>query len=92
MLPFWQSLKPGTPFKWDSEVDELYEELKSVIIEEIEEGVRILEKSIPTCLVTDWSKTVIGFWLFQKTATAPLLNPSAAAQVGKLHLLGAACC
>ena len=39
MLPFHQSLKPGTPFKWDSELNELFEESKSVIIEGIEEGV-----------------------------------------------------
>ena len=89
MLPFCQSLKPGTPFKWDSELEELYEELKPVIIEEIEGGVRILEKSKPTFLATDWSKTGIEFWLFQNTGTAPLLNPSTAAQVGTLHLLGA---
>ena len=66
MLPFHQSLKPGTLFKWDSELNELFKESKSVIIEEIEDGVCILEKSKPTCLVTDWSKTGIGFWLFQK--------------------------
>ena len=44
----------------------LFEESKSVIISEIEEGVRICDASRPTCLATDWSKTGIGFWLFQK--------------------------
>ena len=52
MLPFHQSLKP---FKLDSELNELFEESKSVMIEEIEEGVRIFEKSQPTYLATDWS-------------------------------------
>ena len=66
MLPFRQSPKPGTPFKWDNELNELFEESQSVIIEEIEEGVWIFDKSKPTCLATDWSKTGIGFWLFQK--------------------------
>ena len=37
-----------------------------MIISEIEEGVRIFDKSKPTCLATDWSKSGIGFWLFQK--------------------------
>ena len=55
MLPFCQLLKPGTPFKWDSELNELFEESKSVIIEEIEEGVRIFDKSKPT------TKSGIGF-------------------------------
>ena len=32
----------------------------------MEDGVRIFDPSKPTCLATDWSKTGIGFWLFQK--------------------------
>ena len=55
MLPFRQSLKPGTPFKLDSELSKLFEESKSVMIEEIEEGVRIFEKFQPNYLATDWS-------------------------------------
>jgi len=49
MLPFCKSLKPGTLFNWDSELNEQFES-KSVIVEEMEEGVRIFEKSKPTCL------------------------------------------
>ena len=75
MLPFHQSLKPGTPFKWDSELNELFEESKSVITEEIEMGVRIFEKFKPNCLVTDWSKTGIGFWLFHKHCHCPSTEP-----------------
>ena len=37
-----------------------------MIVSEIEEGVRIFDKSKPTCLATDWSKTGLGYWLFQK--------------------------
>ena len=90
MLPFWQSLKPGTPFKWDSELNELheFEELKSVIIEEIEEGVRIFEKSKPTCLATDWSKTGIGFWLFQKHCHCPSVEPFCCHTGWKVKLVG----
>ncbi len=41
-------------------------ESKRAIVSEIEEGVRIFDKSKPTCLATDWSKVGIRFWLFQK--------------------------
>ena len=71
MLPFRQLLKPATPFKWDGELNKLSEKSTSVIIKEIEEGVRIFDKSKPTCLATDWSKTGIGFWLFQKHGHCP---------------------
>ncbi|CAG2255131.1 unnamed protein product [Mytilus edulis] len=66
MLPFRQLLKPGTPFFWDEHINKLFEESKAALISEIEEGVRIFDKSKLTCLATDWSKTGIGFWLFQK--------------------------
>ena len=66
MLPLHQLLHPGTPFKWTDELNQLFGESKSVIISEIEEGVHIFDRSKPTCLATDWSKSGIGFWLFQK--------------------------
>ena len=61
MLPFRQSLKPGAPFNWDNTLNQLFEESKAAIVSEIEEGVRIFDKSKPTCLATDWSKSGIGY-------------------------------
>ena len=46
--PFRHLLKPDTPFIWTPELDALFEESKKVIISEIEEGVRIYDKSKPT--------------------------------------------
>ena len=75
MLPFRALLKPGTTFAWNDDMQSLFEESKSVIISEIEEGVRIFYASRPTCLATDWSKTGIGFWLFQKHCNCPGNKP-----------------
>ena len=69
MLPFRQLLKPNKPFEWNNNLDVAFERSKSIIIKEIEEGVRIFDKSKPTCLATDWSKDGIGYWLFQKHCT-----------------------
>ncbi|CAB4012087.1 Hypothetical predicted protein [Paramuricea clavata] len=44
LLQFRQLLKPGTPFKWNSALDQIFEESKSVIINEINEGIRIFDK------------------------------------------------
>ena len=45
--------------------------------------MRIFDKSKPTCLATDWSKTRIGFWLYQKqcdcTSTSHWLEDGLAA-------------
>ena len=40
-----------TAFKWEGELNEIFKESKSVIIEEIDEGVRIFNKSKPNRLV-----------------------------------------
>ena len=66
ILPLREALKPGSQFTWTEELEQIFEEPKKVIVNEIEHGVRIYDKSKPTCLATDWSKDGIGFWLFQK--------------------------
>ena len=66
MLPFRQLLKQGTPFTWNDELNEAFEESKAVIADETEHGVLIFDKTKPTCLATDWSNNGIGYWLFQE--------------------------
>jgi hypothetical protein len=88
MQPFRQLLKPGTPFNWDSHLDSLFQESKAVIVSEIEDCVRIFDKTKPTCLATDWSKTGIGFWLFQKHCHCPKVAPSCCRDGWKVTLVG----
>ena len=66
MLPFRHLLKKDVPFEWTDELQQIFEESKRKIINDITEGVRIFDPQRPTCLATDWSKTGIGFWLSQK--------------------------
>ena len=68
MQPFRHLLK-ASAFSWSPELQSLFEESKAAVVQEIEEGVRIFDKSRSTCLATDWSKEGIGFWLFQKHCT-----------------------
>ena len=88
MLPFRESLKPGTPFLWNVELNQLFEESKSVIISKIEDGVRIFDKSKPTCLATNWSKTGIGYWLFQKHCQCPSTDPFCCRTGWRVTLVG----
>ena len=49
-----------------------------MILDEICKGVKIFDKTKPTCLVTDWSKDGIGFWLLLKHCdcqTTPASKP-----------------
>lgn len=66
MLPFRELLTPKTTFHWDENLQQIFEDSKKRILEEIEHGVKIFDKTKPTCIATDWSKSGIGFWLFQK--------------------------
>ncbi len=88
MQAFRQLLKPGTPFRWDDHLENLFQESKAVIISEIEEGVRIFDKSKPTCLATDWSKNGIGFWLFQKHCQCNKIVPFCCHDGWKITLVG----
>ena len=88
MLPFREALKPGSTFIWTDELNQLYEESKAIIVSEIENGVRIFDKSNPTCLATDWCKTGIGFWLFQKHCSCPSRKPFCFRTGWKITLFG----
>ena len=66
MHPFRELLKPSTPFHWNTELEESFQESKGKIVEEIQDGVRIFEPGRTTCLATDWSKDGIGHVLYQK--------------------------
>lgn len=88
MRPFRQLLKPGNTFTWNASLEELFAESKEVIAEEIENGVRIFDKSKPTCLATDWSKEGIGFWMFQKHCECPGTVPFCCKDGWKITLVG----
>ena len=64
--PFRKFLSPKTRFEWNEDLDSAFEESKGLIVEAIQEGVRIFETARRTCLRTDWSKAGIGFFLSQK--------------------------
>ena len=88
MLPFRDLLKPAAPFRWDDNLDRLFEESKTVITTEIANGVKIFDKTKPTCLATDWSRDGIGFWLFQKHCLCSSTNLFCCRYGWKITLVG----
>jgi len=88
MAPFRSLLKPKTRFAWNEELQTIFDESKRQIIVEIENGVRIFDKQKPTCLATDWSKTGIGYWLFQKHCDCPEIRPFCCNTGWKVVLVG----
>ena len=88
MLPFRALLKAGQQFRWDTELQEIFDESKEQIVQEIETGVRIFDKSNPICIATDWSKTGIGFWLLQKHCGCTPVKPFCCNGGWKVTLVG----
>ena len=88
MHPFRDLLKPSYMFYWDDRLQEAFEQSTLTITKEIEEGVRIFDKSKPTCLATDWYKHGIGFWLFQKHCSCPSNYLFCCKQGWKIILIG----
>ena len=88
MLPFRELLKPSKSFYWDEQLQQAFEQSKITIIDEIHNGVKIFDKTKPTCLATDWSKQGIGYWLFQKHCSCPSTDLFCCKQGWKITLVG----
>ncbi|GFN73918.1 enzymatic polyprotein [Plakobranchus ocellatus] len=88
MQPFCALLKLNTPFKWTGHMDILFEEIKAIIIQEIQRGVEIFDESRPTCLAIDFSKDGIGFWLLQKHFECTSSKPFCCRLGWKVTLVG----
>ena len=71
MAPFKPLLSPKTRFQWNDDLEQSFQRAKLEIVKAIEEGVRIFDPSRVTTLSPDWSKTGIGYFLYQKYCDCP---------------------
>ena len=88
MQPFRSLLSSKTAFHWNDDLEKLFETSKRVIIKGLSEGVEIFDKRRPTSLVTDWSKSGIGFWLLQKHCKCKTVRPFCCRDGWKVSLVG----
>ena len=71
MAPFKPLLSPKTRFHWDEVLEHAFQESKLEIVKAIEEGVKIFDPCRITALSPDWSKTGIGYFMYQKYCECP---------------------
>ena len=74
MEPFRELVKHNNKFHWDSTLNELFENSKSILIAKVAEGIYAFDPKRHTCLQPDWSKQGIGYLLLQKYCQCPLKN------------------
>jgi len=72
MLPFKPLLSPKTPFEWSDELQTAFEQSKVAIVDSIK----------------DWSKTGIGYWLYQKHCDCISEKPNCCTDGWKVTLAG----
>ena len=72
MEPFRELLKKNVRFRWDANLQHLFNQSKKAILEKVCKGVQTFEFGRPTILQSDWSKQGVGYLLLQKHCTCPM--------------------
>ena len=76
MDPFRPLLKKNSIFTWNQSLQESFESAKKEIFSLIQAGVKSFTLGAWTCLVTDWSRTGIGYILWQKRYNCSKIHPT----------------
>lgn len=86
--PMRELLKKGSKWYWDTILDSLFQEMKTVIAREIEKGVTLFDPTLPTALMPDWCKTGIGYIMAQKHCKCEEITPKCCQGGWKVCLVG----
>ena len=78
----------GKTIYWDENLTKLFEESKVVILSAIENGIKTFVMGKWTCLLTDYCKTGIGYFLMQKKCTCEIITPYCCPSGWQLVLAG----
>lgn len=76
MEPFRKLLAKNTKYLWTDEHQTSFELAKREIVKLVAKGVTSFRLNAWTCLVTDWSKTGIGYVMWLKNCNCPNIHPS----------------
>ena len=88
MAPFKPFLSPKCPFFWTEDLEQAFVTSKEKIIKTIQNGVEIFDPKLRTCLRPDWSKSGIGYWLFQQRCQCPSGVPGCCPEGWQVTLAG----
>ena len=86
--PFRELFKKDRKFDWLENLHRMFEEVKEEQVDNVKEGLKRFEVDRDMALMTDWSKTGIGFVLMQKYCSCPEINPTCCRDGWKVCLLG----
>ena len=76
MQPFRKLLAKNAEFKWDQELQNSFEIAKTEITKLVLQGVKSFKLDAWTCIVKDWSRTGVGFVMWQKRCSCTKIHPT----------------
>ena len=88
MAPFRELLKPSNKFSWTEELDQSFIAAKQEIVRLVQDGVKMFDPELVTCLSTDFCKTGLGWILQQKTCKCQVISPLCCHSGWRLVLAG----
>ena len=88
LAPFRELLKKNRKFYWDENLQKLFEEAKATIAKNVTDGLSRFETNRHTALLSDWSKTGIGFLMAQKYCGCSQINPTCCKGGWKVCMVG----
>ena len=88
MAPFRDLLKPSVKFEWTEQLDRAFQESKLEIVRMVENGVKMYDPELVTCLSSDFCKTGLGWILQQKICECEVVSPRCCNDGWRLVLAG----
>ena len=76
MEPFRALMKKGSEYVWTPDLQKAFDVAREEIVELVRRGVKSFQLRAWTCLVTDWSRSGIGYVLWQKRCGCEQIHPS----------------
>ena len=72
MQPFRDLVKSHSQFYWDTNLEEIFQNFKSILINKVTEGIQTFDVNKPIFLQTDWSKDGLGYLKWMKHYQCPM--------------------
>ena len=88
LAPFRELLKKNVKWYWDDVLQDIFEESRAVIADEIIKGITTYDINRWTALLSDWSTQGIGFVMSQKYCACTDITPICCAGGWKVCMVG----
>ena len=92
MQPFRNLLSKDAVYIWTDELQHAFETARSKIVKLVAAGVKTFQTNAWTCSITDWSRTGIGYALWQKWWRYVNIHPSCCKEGWALITCGSRFC